>query len=432
MLQKRTCFVVMPFSVKLVEEREVDFDGVFAEFIEPAVTAAGFQAVRSDREVLAGPILPRVLESLYRADLVLADVSYQNPNVFYELGVRHALCRQGTLLIRRRGGNYGVVEPRADGSVQRGNSGTIPFDIQGITLWQYDLDEGKLAEAIAELSARISAVAASVTTDSPVFFALDGLKVETGSPRASMHDYRTYEVVDGEGGSTQRRIGYRSGDLKDLKGVHAIDYWVNSENVLMQMARIYERSVSSTIRYLGARQPDPLQPDFDDTIADDLRRQLGSRHAVSPGEVVVTTSGQLHETHQVKAILHAAAVAGAPGRGFDPIADDLLVEMVGTVIETAEQLAGGEDPQRRGTSLIMPLFGTGQGRHGKDRIAARLLGEAVDQLQTLARSTLPGRGLTRVLFSAFTKEHVSLLRRLLDSLVVEGVLRPADDGSHGM
>jgi hypothetical protein len=277
-------------------------------------------------------------------------------------------------------------------------------------------------------------VAANVATDSPAFMYLEGLRVLTGSPRASDRDYRTYELVDAEGDGMARFIGYRSGDVKHLTGADAVDYWVNSENVLMQMARIYERSVSSTIRYLGAHQPDPSAPGFEDTIANDLVRALGGRNSVNKGEVLVTTGGRLCETHGVKAILHAAAVTGAPGRGFEPLSDDLLVEMVGTVIQTARGLARSGDPAVAGESVIMPLFGTGQGRRNQEGIAGRLVDQAVEQLWACdpVRNDPPTQDLTTVLFSAFTQEHVSLLRRLLDSLVEDGVLRPFDPAQHGV
>jgi len=194
----------------------------------------------------------------------------------------------------------------------------------------------------------------------------------------------------------------------------------------MQMARIYERSVSSTIRYLGALQPDPRSPDFDDTIAVDLARQLGNRHAVDQGEVLVTTSGRLRDTHGVKAILHAAVVTGAPGRGFRPIPDDLLVEATRTVMSTARALIHSGRPETAGRSLILPPFGTGQGRLDPVRLTESLVQEVIQYLSyhaSTSDSTAPD--LAVVVFSAFTKDHVMLLQRLFEALVAKGALRRA-------
>ena len=410
----------MPYGKRPVEDLEIDFDVIFDEYIFPAARFAGFEVTRSDREMASGVIMPQLFSSIYGADLVIADLTYQNPNVYYELGVRHALRSHGTLLIRRTGGDLAVqplVSPRL------GNTAETAFDIKGVTVWSYELTRSSLAYAVERLRQQIERVAGAVNADSPAFLYLEDLRVMTGSPRAYARDDKTYEILDA--GPTGRYVGYRSGDLKDLREEKAVDFWVNSENVLMQMARIYERSVSSTIRYLGALQPDPTAPDFDDTIAVDLSAKLANRNAVNPGEVLVTTSGRLRQTHGVKAILHAAAVTGAPGRGFHPISDDLLVETTRTVIGTARALVRSGRPEVAGRSLIMPLFGTGQGRRDPFRLAERLVREAIEDLSYNASITGGKADLEVVLFSAFTEEHVKLLVRVFEGFVEKGALRRA-------
>src|SRR4051794_27942759 len=103
MQTRPTCFIVMPYGPRPVEDAEIDFDAIFDGFIAPAVAAAGYTAVRSDREQASGVIMPRLFQAIYAAELVIADVTCQNPNVYYELGLRHALRPHGTLLIRRAG-----------------------------------------------------------------------------------------------------------------------------------------------------------------------------------------------------------------------------------------------------------------------------------------------------------------------------------------
>ena len=377
MRKQPTCFVVMPYGRRPVEDCEIDFDVVFDQFICPAARMAGFEVVRSDREVASGVIMPRLFSSIYNADLVVADVTYQNPNVYYELGVRHALRAQGTLLIRRVGGDLGVLR---QSSPSPGAVADTAFDVKGVTIWSYSVVQDALQSGIEALRDQIKRVAGSIDTDSPAFLFLDGLRVSVGSPRALARDDRTYEILNDSGAPIARYVGYRSGDLKELRDERAVDFWTNSENVLMQMARISERSVSATIRYLGALQPDAAAPGFDDTIAVDLAKQLGTRQAVDEGEVLVTTSGRLRETHGVKAILHAAVVTGSPGRSFRPIADDLLIETARRVIETARGLIRSGKAEFAGRSLIMPLFGTGQGRLDPAKGAEQLLTEVVQNL----------------------------------------------------
>jgi O-acetyl-ADP-ribose deacetylase (regulator of RNase III) len=150
---------------------------------------------------------------------------------------------------------------------------------------------------------------------------------------------------------------------------------------------------------------------------------------VNQGEVLVTTSGRLRDTHGVRAVLHAAVVTGAYGRGFQAISDDLLVETTRTVMRSVRGLIRSADPQLMGQSVILPLFGTGHGRMDPYKIIERLLDEVIQDLAYHAAICDPAAPDVRmVLFSAFTQDHVQLLQRLLDSLVEKRILRRA--GTH--
>lgn len=93
-------FVVMPFGPKPgADGKLVDFNRVFGEYIRPSLEAAGLEAFRADREQRAGDIRTDMFQELLVADLVLADLTVDNPNVWYELGVRHALRARGVVLV---------------------------------------------------------------------------------------------------------------------------------------------------------------------------------------------------------------------------------------------------------------------------------------------------------------------------------------------
>lgn len=93
-------FVAMPFGIK----DDIDFNAVFDELIKPALESAGFEVFRADQEMRAGNIRTDMFQELLLADLVLADLSIDNPNVWYELGVRHALRKRGVVHITCRRG----------------------------------------------------------------------------------------------------------------------------------------------------------------------------------------------------------------------------------------------------------------------------------------------------------------------------------------
>src|SRR5262249_26094774 len=93
-------FVAMPYGVK----EKIDFNKVYSDLIKPALEGARFEVFRSDEEMRAGDIRTDMFQELLMADLVVADLSIDNPNVWYELGVRHALrARGGIGIMWRRG-----------------------------------------------------------------------------------------------------------------------------------------------------------------------------------------------------------------------------------------------------------------------------------------------------------------------------------------
>ena len=80
-------FIVRPFGVK----QGVDFDKVEAQLIQPALMQIGVEGGTTTEIVEQGNIREDMFRMLVGADLVIADVSIHNANVFYELGIRHAL-----------------------------------------------------------------------------------------------------------------------------------------------------------------------------------------------------------------------------------------------------------------------------------------------------------------------------------------------------
>lgn len=102
-------FVAMPFGRKPLPKRAdaspdsqpevVDFDRVYDEYIRPALEQAGFEPFRADDETRAGDIRTDMFQELLVADMVVADLTVDNPNVWYEIGVRHALRARGVVLV---------------------------------------------------------------------------------------------------------------------------------------------------------------------------------------------------------------------------------------------------------------------------------------------------------------------------------------------
>ncbi|HEV7238628.1 MAG TPA: hypothetical protein VGQ36_05255 [Thermoanaerobaculia bacterium] len=134
----RTCFVIAPIGDAGSDTRKRS-DQVLQHIIEPCAEECGYEAVRSDRLGEPGLITSQVITQLVDAPLVIADLSEHNPNVFYELAVRHAVGKPLVQMIR---------------SGER-----IPFDVAGMRTVQVDHhDLDSVAEAKKELIRQIRAV----------------------------------------------------------------------------------------------------------------------------------------------------------------------------------------------------------------------------------------------------------------------------------
>lgn len=143
-------FIVRPFG----EKNGVDFDRVERELIAPALDAVGIGGRTTAEIVEQGNIREDMFQRLLIADLVVADVSIHNANVFYELGIRHALRDKRTVLISAR-------------------IDQTPFDLQTDRYFRYDRQNPGVR--LADLTQALRATLASERVDSPVFALLPRL-----------------------------------------------------------------------------------------------------------------------------------------------------------------------------------------------------------------------------------------------------------------
>ncbi|MEO8150775.1 MAG: hypothetical protein ABI723_24290 [Bacteroidia bacterium] len=128
MATKDVCFVVMPFGIKKFNdgtERVYDFDKVYRVIIQKAVLDAGLTPLRADETKGSRMVHTDMFKDLRDQPMVLIDLSLNNPNVYYEMGVRHVMSSHGTVLICRKGT-------------------TLPFDIALSRVIFYDFDGANL------------------------------------------------------------------------------------------------------------------------------------------------------------------------------------------------------------------------------------------------------------------------------------------------
>ncbi len=158
-------FVIMPFGKKKGGDGAIyDFNAIYTQLIKPSLEAAGFEAFRADEETTSGDILTDMFQELLLADLCVADMSIDNANVFYELGIRHAFRKRGIV------------------HIQAGRA-YMPFDVFNVRTIPYHItpegvpDPGFLDKDKAAISrvTRDTWASDTETVHSPIFNLLDGL-----------------------------------------------------------------------------------------------------------------------------------------------------------------------------------------------------------------------------------------------------------------
>jgi hypothetical protein len=352
---------------------------------------------RADEIERAGFIHERMIQSIADSDVAIVDITAANPNVYYELGIRHALRDRVTVLIRRKGTQN-------------------PFNIAGLSTIEYD--ETKPEPARESIGQYVRNGLLSGVRDSLVYAVMPGLRAGRDSPAITDGDVEEYAIP----GVPDRCIGIVSGNLRHTNlsaklFEQPIDIWLSSENINMEMARPYDASLSGLIRYLGATK-DETGAITEDTIARALRAKMGRRQLVNPGEVVPTTAGQLTSTHKVKRIFHAAAVYGVVGVGYTPIAqvEQCITNALARIdFETRTGTRGREAPVAQDAeSILFPLLGTGTARAEVIASARKQLQAAISYLRSRKQFTR----VKRVYFLAPTVAHRAGLRVALAELGV--------------
>jgi len=118
------CFVLMPIGPHRDDGRgdTIDFDRIYTTIVRPAVEEAGLRPLRDDDLGSGGLVQKFAFEALLACDFVLADLTTPNPNVMYELGIRHAARPSGTL----------AMTARAE---------ALPFAVHSLRCLRYELDQ---------------------------------------------------------------------------------------------------------------------------------------------------------------------------------------------------------------------------------------------------------------------------------------------------
>ena len=154
-------FIVRPFGTK----NGIDFDRVEKELIRPAMGQAGLTGGTTGEFIQQGNIRTDMFEQLLIADLVIADISIHNANVFYELGIRHAFRDKRTFLLKAKGDKSKENESKES---------DVPFDLKTDRYLSYDSNDP--AASVTSFADALNATLDSQKADSPVYQLLPELE----------------------------------------------------------------------------------------------------------------------------------------------------------------------------------------------------------------------------------------------------------------
>ena len=139
--KSKKCFIVCPIGDKNSNERNRS-DKLYRHIICPVCREAGFEPIRVDRLNRPDSITENIIEHLSLDDVVIADITGKNPNVFYEIGYRMAL-------------KMPIILMREDGE-------RIPFDMAIIRSFEYNLSD---LDSVDELKGRLVKTMKQITVD---------------------------------------------------------------------------------------------------------------------------------------------------------------------------------------------------------------------------------------------------------------------------
>jgi len=179
---KPRAFVVMPFGE--------GFDEIYNLFIAGAIAEAGYEIFRADDVRSHQNILKDIVTSIFQSELIVADLTTANPNVYYELGLAHAFRKRVILLTQQ------INE--------------LPFDLRSYRVIPYSTHFAEIAKARTQLRdlAR-DALTRTIPFGSPVIDFLPNAPL--GTLPSGADDIKPAMTTEGEAGLLDHLVGLEEG-----------------------------------------------------------------------------------------------------------------------------------------------------------------------------------------------------------------------------
>lgn len=238
---QKLCFVVMGFGKKTDYEsgRTLDLDATYEAIIKPAADAADLRCIRADEIMHSGIIDSKMYEMLLRADLVVADISTGNVNAVYELGVRHALRPNSTIIMTE-------------------SKGRLYFDLNHVATFKYehlgdDIGAREAKRAQKDLADLMKAAITASAPDSPVYAFIPALRC----PRLTDDEFKSL-LDSAESEQDDLAAFIQAGDtaITESRFEDAVKAFQNAEAIKSQDPYIIQKLALATYK---SKKPSPLE-----------------------------------------------------------------------------------------------------------------------------------------------------------------------------
>ncbi len=317
-MNRPLCFVLMPFGKKPdAAGALIDFDAVYKDLIAPAVREAGLDPLRADEEMTGGIIHKPMFERLILCEYAVADLTTANANVFYELGLRHAVRPWSTVLLFAEGGR-------------------LPFDVTLLRAMPYKLTGQGVPEGVdttkAQLVARLKAAHEAAhdkpPADSPLYQlvedypAVDHTKTDVFRDRVRYSTEQKARLADARKGGADELAALEKefGDLADLESGVVIDLFLSYRAV-----KAWDRMID-----LVKKMPRPLAETV--MVQEQLALALNRAGRDEEAEQILTSliarRGPSSETCGILGRVYKDRWEAAVKQGDDFLAKGLLVKAI--------------------------------------------------------------------------------------------------------
>ena len=224
-----TCFVICPIGEANSETRKRS-DQLLRHVILPAAIKTGYPkdcVLRADQLPDPGIITDQVIQHLLTDSMVIADLTGHNPNVFYELAIRHAVRKPIVQLI------------------QVGQ--TLPFDIAPMRTVKFNLsDPDELDESVERLAAQIFAAQKNpLDADNPISASIDAQFLKTSNDPSARVNAKILEAIQAL--STQ---------VSELKAIPPSFEHIYPKTLLFEGATLHAPSLTGNVNaFVAATGP---------------------------------------------------------------------------------------------------------------------------------------------------------------------------------